>query len=143
MQTSQTHPYANPAEVVRRFIADMHEWESQTLAAYETAKKSGQVEPFWESTRQTLEQVFSRWCTPKERKAGRLGSFSNPPEYQPDHEVILETDIESSRRASVHTQQGTGFKQKRKYILLKKGDRWIIDSVKWQTHEGTWSNGIL
>jgi hypothetical protein len=143
MQNSHSDAFADPAQVVRRFITDMHQWESQTLSAYEMAKKSEQYEAFWDMGREALGKVFSRWCTPKERKYGRLGSFSDPPEYQPEHEAILETILESSRRASVHTQRTTGFGHKRKYVLLKKGDRWLIDSVKWQTHDGKWSNGIL
>jgi hypothetical protein len=66
-----------------------------------------------------------------------------PPEYQPAHEEMLETTIESPRRAVVYTQQNTGFRHRRMYVLLLKGGRWLLDSVKWQRHDGTWSNGGL
>ncbi len=134
--------YADPAEVVRRFIADMHAWEVQTAASHRAARKSGLESP-WEVTRTLLAQVFERWCTPKDRKQGRLGSFSTPPEYQPEHEPVLETSYKTASRACVYTQQRTGFKNKRRYVLLKKSDRWLIDNVKWHTHGGKWEKGSL
>ena len=135
--------YADPAEVVRRFIADMHDWEARTLLDYRSSEPS-QSDAFISQARASLGEIFIRWCTPKERKHGRLGSFSDPPEYQPEHEAILEAVIESPRRACVLTQQGTGFREKRKYVLLKKADRWLIDNVKWwQVSVNEWANGIL
>ena len=121
--------YADPPEVVRGFITDMHAWEAQTLLDHRSSGPS-EVDEFWAQARASLGGVFARWCTPKERKYGRLGSFSNPPEYQPEHEAILEAIVESTRRACVYTQQGTGFRNKRMYILVKKSDLWLIDSVK-------------
>ena len=122
--------HADPAEVVRHFIAEMHDWEARTLHDYRSCDPSD-IDAFWGRVRASLGVVFARWCTPKERKFGRLGSFADPPEYQPEHEAILETIVESSRRALVYTQQGTGFRNKRMYVLSKKSDRWLVDSVKW------------
>jgi hypothetical protein len=113
------------------------------LSEYEAAAKSEQYDAFWTDARRSLEDVFSRWCTPKERRHGRLGSFANPPEYQPSHEQILETVNETPRRIIVLTRRIIGFKDARKYVLLKKGDRWWIDNVKWQSKDGDWQNGIL
>lgn len=134
--------YADPAEVVRRFIADMHKWELQTSASHRSAKMSGLETP-WAATHASLAEVFDRWCTPNDRKQGRLGSFRTPPEYQPEHEPVLETTYESANRACVYTQQGTGFKHKRTYVLLKKADRWLIDSVTRLTHGGEWKPTTL
>jgi hypothetical protein len=109
---------SDPAEVVRRFIINMHEWEMRILSEYEAAAKSEQYDAFWTDARRSLEDVFSRWCTPKERRHGRLGSFANPPEYQPSHEQILETVNETPRRIIVLTRRIIGFKDARKYVLL-------------------------
>lgn len=143
MGDSDADSFAEPAKVVRGFIADMHQWELETAVASAAAKKSDRYDAFTSATRKSLSKVFARWCTPKERSYGRCGSFQDPPEYQPDYEKILEVVLESSRRCSVYTQQGTGFKNKQKYVLLKKGNRWQIDSVKWQLNDGKWANGIL
>jgi hypothetical protein len=138
-----TDVYADPAGVVRRFIADMHDWEARTLLDHRSLDPA-EADAFWVRTRTSLGDIFARWCTPKERKYGRLGSFADPPEYQPEHEVILKAIAESPSRACVYTQQGTGFRHKRMYVLLKKSDRWLIDNVKrWQASMDKWANGIL
>jgi hypothetical protein len=135
--------YTDPSRVVRRFIEDMHDWEARTLLEFRSLDPS-KAEAFWARTCASLGEVFARWCTPKERKLGRNGSFADPPDYQPEHEVHLKTIVESPRRACVQTWQGTGFRHKRMYVLLKKSDRWLIDSVKWwHASAGKWAKGIL
>ncbi len=81
---------------------------------------------------------LSAGATPKERPYGRQGSFGQPPSYQPEHERILETCLESPRRAVVHTQEGTGIKRRLHYVLLKKAGRWLIDSKKVLYSDGRW-----
>ena len=87
--------------------------------------------------------MFARWCTDKARPYGRNGSFGQPPEYQPEHEQILETRLESPRRAVVETQQGTGFKNKVRYTLLRKAGGWWIDNKKRAAANGRWVNYSL
>jgi hypothetical protein len=134
--------YSQPAEVVRRFIADMHDWEIRTAAARKNSAPENHVQ-FWEAANTSLAAVFARWCTPKDRKYGRLGSYQEPPEYQPYGEDILETVIESPRRACVYTQRRTGFGFKQQYVLQKLAGRWLLDNVKWQASDAKWKAGTL
>ena len=127
----------DPAETVRRFIADMHAWEMQAAADDHATQPRGS-DAFWDRTRSAQAEVFARWCTAKQRPYGRRGAFSQPPECQPAHERILETCLESPRRAAVYTQEGTGFKRKLRYVLLRQAGRWRIDNKKREDHAGKW-----
>ena len=131
-----------PAEVVRQFISDMHAWEVQSGADYQTSPPEDH-QAFHGRLLATQAIVFARWCTPKERPYGRKGSFGLLPEYQPAHERILETCLENARRAVVHTQEGTGTKRRLQYVLLKKAGRWLIDSKKSLQFDGRWANRSL
>ena len=82
--------------------------------------------------------MFARRCTAKERPHGRRGSFGQPPEYQPAHERVLETCLESPRRAAVYTQEGTGTRRKLRYVLRRQAGRWRIDGKKSENSAGRW-----
>jgi hypothetical protein len=133
-----------PGDVVRAFIAAMHDWEKFAAKTITDATRKGEngFDPKY-GIQAAQAAVFQQFCTPKPRPYGRQSSFSKPPEYQPEHETILEVTLATSRRAEVHTQQGTGFKHRRNYILLLRNGKWLIDSVKWQEFDGKWSNGVL
>jgi hypothetical protein len=51
-----------------------------------------------------LDTIFQAYCTQKDRPYGRLGSFQNPPEYDPAKEQILFSTIEK-RKANVDTMR--------------------------------------
>jgi hypothetical protein len=143
MNPANSDVYADPAQVLRRFIADMNTWELRIAATYKGLPPE-EHQAFWTEARDTLREIFARWCTPKERKHGRLGSFQDPPEYQPDMEDVGETVVESPRRASVYTQRRSGFGFQQKYVLVKQDGRWLLDSVKWRAADSEkWSNGVL
>ena len=140
---NDTDVYSQPAEVVKRFIADMHDWELRTASLHRAATPDQYAET-WSASNRSLAEVFACWCTPKERKYGRLGSFQSPPEYQPNAEDVLETVLESPRRACVYTLRRTTFGGKFRYALLKHFDRWLIDNVKCRSDdEDQWSVGTL
>ena len=131
-----------PAAVVRGFIAAMHDWEFATAAAFRAAMRAGVLPPSEEAVAQ-VRAVFGRYCTPRTHSRTRGVSFAEPPEYQPEHEAVLGVEAGSLRRAVVETQQGTGFRQRRRYMLVRWGGQWLIDSVKWKQHDGTWGGGAL
>ena len=44
----------------------------------------------------------------------------------------------------MYTQRETGFRFRQMYVLLRKGGRWLIDGVKYQSAlDGPWENDIL
>ena len=131
-----------PAETVRRFIVDMHAWEVQSGADYKTSPPEDH-QAFRERLLATQAVVFARWCTPRERPYGRQGSFGLLPEYQPEHEHLLETCLEGPRRALVYTQLDIRTKRRWRYVLFKKAGRWLIDNRKYLNVDGRWTSHSL
>ena len=116
-----------PMDVVRGFIAAMHQWERE---CGRIDRKEGAAAALG-INRPALQRIFDEFCTPKERKYGRLGSYSDPPEYDPADETILGVKPIGPRRAEVETERHTGLeKGRRDYVLLTKGGEWLIDSNK-------------
>lgn len=146
-------PPEGPEAVVRGFIADMNAWELWCVegkdARDEAMEKDlpGAEEQYrqWRADQSQRQQtIFDRWCTPKERKYGRLGKYSQPPEYQPDKERIAEVTQRSAKKVEVQTDRTSrGSPQRRMYVVLLHEGRWLIDAVKWQKSSGTWTSGIL
>jgi hypothetical protein len=116
-----------PAEVVTGFIAAMHQWEKECARI----DKKAQPGASHGMARQALGVVFSEFCTPKERKYGRQGSYSTPPEYDLRNETITSVRVVGPRRAEVETRRASGLNQGvTVYILLKAKGAWLIDSHK-------------
>ena len=118
--------------VLRGFIEAMNEWERDCWKEY-TESDMKRIDPLIQhkAFQQRQDKIFARFCTPKKRLiVGRFGSFQNPPEYDPQMEKILRVDEVSGRRVIIYTQQGTGFRNKCRYVLLRKGNQWLIDNKK-------------
>jgi hypothetical protein len=130
--------YQNLA-VLQAFFREMNSWERDCWSRRKDPDIDGRNKRHLAS----MQEIFVRYCTPKERKYGRLGSYSNPPEYDPQAEKILEQALESSRRAVITTQQTTGFCHKCRYVLLRRGNQWLVDNKQWQDHTGKWNKVAL
>lgn len=115
-----------PVEVLQGFIAAMHQWEQE---CERLDRKTGNLGRMVIQAAEKL--IFDEFCTPKERKYGRLGSYSSPPEYDPASEEIVSIIEVSPRRVEIETQQHAGFKHRLKYVLLKQKKMWLIDSKIW------------
>jgi hypothetical protein len=122
----------SPVEVLRGFMKAMNKWERESWKIYTESKiKNRDLVVQQQRFQESQERIFAKYCTPKKRLvAGRFGSFQNPPEYDPETENILNVDVVSKRRVIIYTQQGTGFRNKCRYVLLRKGNRWLIDNKK-------------
>lgn len=91
-----------------------------------------------------MDTIFRCFCTPKERKFGRQGSFRKPPEYDPEKEQVLDTEVDEIRkRANVTTHRQAVFGGGRhRYTLVRNDDRWFIDTLKRECGD-EWQNAIL
>lgn len=134
----------SPVQVLRAFMTAMNEWERNSYQEFEKVRNG---DGDWISERQHrlqgINEIFAQYCTPKDRPLGRQGSFGHPPEYDPETEQVLEIVEESKRRVVIYTQEGTRFRNKCRYVLLCKGDKWLLDSKQWQDVEGKWQRGAL
>lgn len=121
-------------EVVRGFIAAMHQWEKE-CGRIDRKHPNSPVGQFAIDAQQT---IFDEFCTAKERKYGRLGSYCVPPEYDPRTEKIIGSRECTRSRMEVDTQEKAGFQRENTYVVLKKKGCWLIDSRK-----SNGSTGIL
>ena len=116
-----------PEQTLRGFIAAMNQWEKECNRIF---KKAADNVPVHEFNQDSMRAVFDDFCTPKERKYGRLGSFSTPPEYNPRNQKIVQVRQVTARRVEIDTKESTNMKRDLTYVLLKTKDGWLIDNRK-------------
>ncbi|MEM6293195.1 MAG: NTF2 fold immunity protein [Myxococcota bacterium] len=134
--------YEQPESVVRAFIAAMHGWEVESKRLSREAGNASDPAAYWVPVTERMNAIFKSYCTRKERPHGRQGSFQDPPEYDPSREQVLRSEVEK-RRVMVDTERQAIFAGGRhRYVLLREGGKWLIDSVK-QELQGRWERGIL
>jgi hypothetical protein len=117
-----------PEEVLIGFITAMNRWESESHRIHQKydATAALALRPL---QRDSMQEIFDEFCTPKERKYGRLGSYSIPPGYDPSTEVILNVRTVKRGRVEIDTEAGIEpLRQKYTYVLLKKRQGWLIDN---------------
>jgi hypothetical protein len=128
-----------PEDVLRAFWTAMCAWERRAWQSFKTAR---QVDLNVAALSAERAAIIGEHCTPKPRVYSGPLSCGDPPQYDPDTEDVLEVVQETARRVAIHTQQRVGFKNRRKFIMLKQGDRWLLDN--WQVLLGSkWSRGII
>ena len=114
-----------PVEVLQGFIAAMNQWEK------ESARVSDAVPNFvFKLNKEPQQLVFDEFCTPKERKHGRLGSFTRPPEYDLQKERVLNVRKVSQQRVEITTERQDEILYTFVYVLLKQDGMWLIDNKK-------------
>jgi hypothetical protein len=114
--------YARPESVLRAFILSMYRWEA------EAAKHVPNLD--WSKAKADYDKAFAPYCTAKKRVYSSSHSISASPDYEPQEN--LTGVIVNSRRAELTTIQRKERlgRYERLYVMLKKGDRWLIDSKK-------------
>lgn len=96
--------------------------------------------------RERYEALFQKYTTPKKRVySGKGHSFSFPATYQGlTSEHVTAIDFINDKRCEVTCQIPTGFKRTIKFIVLKKKDGWLLDSVKsYSKSDDKWNNSLL
>jgi NTF2 fold immunity protein len=126
-----------PEAVLRAFFAAMCKWERH---AFKEAEKT--EEPDDAALLEGRNKIVTEYCTAKRRVYSEPLSYGDPPEYDPRTEDVIEVVEESPSRVVIFTKQREGFKNKRRFVLMRKSGRWLLDSWQWQ--DGTkWQRGII
>lgn len=128
----------DPESVVHTFIRAMNAWET-----YANRVSREQKAAAWPEIHRSQKIIFDAFCTQRDRKQGRLGSYQRPPEYDPDAEKVVGVEPVTSSKTHVVTERDAilGGGQYR-YVLLRKRNRLFIDSVKFFDGD-KWQNSIL
>lgn len=120
---------------LNNFIHAMSGWE---LFYYHEVREKGMTS-IREQMKKDLDEIFSNFCTLKERKQGRQVSLncSDPPTYSPDEEILHNELLRN--KAIFVTQQHTGFEEKYRYTLNFKSNEWRIDKKeRFSSYENKW-----
>ena len=108
----------------------MNAWELRAWELSRAARDSPDRTSHWPEVQATLDSVFAKHCTARKRPQGRQASFQRPPEYDPQRETIIRTEVDREL-AYVDTERvaplGGGAYR---YTLHRRDDRWLIDNVK-------------
>lgn len=137
--------FNKPESVVDAFIAAMHQWELDAAREMQIASETDEPSAYQAVILQTHAALFLRYCTVRDRKYGRLGSFSMPPEYDPTKEKILSSTIDAKKKtATVETLRDAmwGSPEKYRYILFLTDGKWLIDNQKLERND-KWIQNIL
>jgi hypothetical protein len=136
--------FEDPGSVVTSFITAMNSWEVAAWEAQRACRDSSDPASYQVTVLQEMNRIFCTYCTLRERKYGRQGSFQRPPEYDPITEHIASVSVnESQRRAYVTTERQATFAGGiYQYVLQKIGGQWLIDSLRYDV-DGEWNSHIL
>lgn len=140
--------YENPENVLRAFFKEMNRWEIESFPLIKAIPKGAandEVSSVYQPIEEKLDAIFQKYCTAKERKQGRQNCIAaaSPPGYDVERQTIIETIYENPRRATIDTIDKKGFDKKYRYVLLKKGGKWLIDNKKWFTFDGKLEKNYL
>jgi hypothetical protein len=132
---------------LRAFFAAINKWHYECLREFESARlPDGNVaDSVWEACRDSCRTIFDEYCVSKPRKSGRPNSIAigGPCDYSADtsQETVTSVIATSARRLVVETKQHFLTSTRCRYVLLKKSDKWLIDSKKhWA---GKWKAAAL
>lgn len=145
--SNETDEQFRPAiSILKQFIAEMNRWEQQ---CYKDLRKTNLATADLAAANQkdldAMNEIFTKYCTPKKRTNNHVGAYGNPPEYDPSVEKIVDIESVSKKKIIIYTQKelGARVKFKYRYTLMKKGDRWLIDNREWFGLNNKWEKAIL
>lgn len=126
----------SPEEVLREFIVAMNAWETKTWQACQKSKDNGGHFSLdnLNQAQEPLQKIYEQFCTRPDRFRRYPRGVSNPSDYDPENERIVEIIYPSPRRAVINTRKPhpalPSLLQITEYVLLKKADEWRVDNKK-------------
>jgi NTF2 fold immunity protein of polymorphic toxin system component len=89
-----------------------------------------------------LDLIFAEFCTPRARLQDRHASFRRPPEYDPNVEKIIRSELAGDKAyVDIQREAPLGGEVLR-YTLHQRNGRWLIDTVKRMCGD-KWERAIL
>lgn len=124
--------YSDPESVVISFITEMNKWETEAYKAGRACRDTADPSSYLPEVAARLKVIFERHVVPRERPYGRGGTYSRPPEYNPETERVLGSVLERRHRACVTMERPPPglYAGRLHYILIRKSDKWLIDNLK-------------
>jgi NTF2 fold immunity protein len=132
------------ARLLEQFMTEMNQWELSCLRALDHLDlASGGLASKEAEFKSDLDRIYNKYCTLEKRKYTHLGSYGNPPIYDPRTEKIVDMIVENRNRMIVLSQRDIGLITQYKYVVLRRNEKWLIDSRARLDRNGKWQSAIL
>ena len=135
-------------KIILNFLTEMNEWEKQCNIIANNSDLT--FEEKFLKKKEILKKIFNEVCTKKDRKNGKPNTIAYGDEehfhYDLSKESITEIveDEKNSRKILVHTFRDDPMDEKFIYVVVKKKDKWLLDSKKrFSAWKDKWENVSL
>lgn len=90
------------------------------------------------------DEMFQTFCTPRKRAYVSRGGWRRVPDGAEWMERIYDAHLVRPGRVEIDVEQHPRIDSAHKrYVLLRKGNRWLVDSVQRESGDGTFTRAIL
>jgi hypothetical protein len=135
--------------ILLEFMSEMKGWENKFATLYK--RESGGPEAHASQAKFELEQIYNKYLTNRDRKYGRMASASAgwPPEFDPDAEEIVATELINGRKVIfetlwTHPTAVPRYTERHRFTMLYQNGRWQLDRKEtYSTYQGKWVKCVL
>ncbi|WP_410696672.1 NTF2 fold immunity protein [Chryseobacterium sp. SIMBA_028] len=94
--------------------------------------------------RKVLQSIYNKYCTSKNRQYHRAhtGYFFYGGTYNSSSEIAMCTEL-TKNKVEIQTPKIKNIAPSKKYIVVKQGQVWKIDTVESLAGNNTWTSDIL
>lgn len=132
-------------ETVIEFVIVYNRWakECHNLVAADR-KKLNELTPKDSAARQTLQEIYKKYCTSKNRQYHRTGTgyYFYGGTYKAGTAIESCTEL-SKNEVMIQTEKIKNFSPAKSYLVVKQGQVWKIDGVESLSGNGAWESDIL
>lgn len=131
------------------FMEAMNDWESEAVRRGRDIEQrhraerpqphvmaeaeAAEVEALWAELQLQKAAILERCCTRRKRAYAAGIAYGEPPAYDPAKARIVDAEQLAPSKVALFTEAGP--LQRHRFVLHKKGGRWLVDSKQ------RWSNG--
>jgi NTF2 fold immunity protein of polymorphic toxin system component len=148
MTTVMSAEIEKASAVLLEFMSAMKEWENKFATLYK--RENGGPEVHASQAKLELALIYQKYLTERDRKFGRMAGPSAgwPPEFDPDAEKIVATELPSKRKVVIETLWTHPTvpisTQKHRYTMTYKNGEWRLNTKQfYSSAEGKWVRRVL
>jgi hypothetical protein len=134
--------------ILLEFMSAMKEWENKFATLFK--RENGGPEAYGSQAKVELTSIYQKYVTKRERKFGHMASPSVgwPPEFDPEAEKIVATELINNRKVVIHTiwthPTAPSFTRKHQYTMTYKNDEWRLNTKQfYSSAESKWVRRVL
>jgi DNA-binding transcriptional regulator WhiA len=112
-------------KTLKLFMKEMFDWELRCAERAQSYRTGASSYLAAKSTAMSeYDQIFKNYCSPKAKP--RAYTFSEPPQNDPDREIIQSIEHHNSKKIEIITEITHALTHRHAYILVLEHDEWKI-----------------